>query len=81
MEDRGHIRLRVWERGTGETLACGTGACATAVAGVLNGLTDREVDIILTGGTLHVNWDETTGHVMMTGPAEFVCDGIYYRKK
>lgn len=78
--DRGHIRMRVWERGTGETLACGTGACATAVAAALNGLTDRSVDIILTGGTLHVDWDETTGHVMMSGPAEFICDGVFYRK-
>lgn len=79
VEDRGHIRMRVWERGTGETLACGTGACATAVAGVLNGLTDRDVDIILRGGTLHIHWDEATGHVMMTGPAKFICDGVFYR--
>ena len=75
------IEMRVWERGTGETLACGTGACATAVAAILNGLTEggREVDIVLTGGTLHIKWDETTGHVIMTGPAEFICDGIFYR--
>lgn len=77
--DRGHIRMRVWERGTGETLACGTGACATAVAAVLNGLADRDVDIILTGGTLHIHWDEATNHVLMTGPAAFVCDGVFYR--
>ena len=79
VEDRGRIRMRVWERGTGETWACGTGACATAVAGVLNGLTDRDVDIVLRGGTLHIHWDEQTGHVMMTGPARFVCDGVFYR--
>lgn len=77
--DRGHIRMRVWERGTGETWACGTGACATAVAAVLNNLADRDVDIILRGGTLHIHWDEQTGHVMMTGPAEFICDGTFYR--
>lgn len=77
--DRGHVEMRVWERGTGETLACGTGACATAVAAVLNGHTDREVDIVLRGGTLHIRWDEATNHVMMTGPARFVCDGTFYR--
>ena len=65
--DRGHVEMRVWERGTGETLACGTGACATAVAAVLNGHTDREVDIVLRGGTLHIRWDEATNPVMMTG--------------
>ena len=77
--DRNHIRMRVWERGAGETMACGTGACATAVAGVLNDLTDRDVDIMLLGGTLHIHWDSETNHVMMTGPAEFVCDGEFYR--
>lgn len=77
--DRNHIQMRVWERGAGETMACGTGACATAVAGVLNDLTDRDVDIMLLGGTLHIHWDAETNHVMMTGPAEFVCDGIFYR--
>lgn len=76
--DRSTIRMRVWERGTGETLACGTGACATAVAAVLNGLTDREVDVRLRGGTLHIRWDEESGHVFMTGPAAFICDGIFY---
>lgn len=77
--DRGHIRMRVWERGTGETWACGTGACATAVAAVLNDLADRDVDIILRGGTLHIHWDRRSNHVMMTGPAEFICDGTFYR--
>jgi len=76
--DRNNIEMRVWERGTGETLACGTGACATAVAAVLNGLCSREVDVHLLGGTLHINWDADTGHVLMAGPAEFICDGTFY---
>lgn len=76
--DRRTIEMRVWERGTGETFACGTGACATAVAAVLNGVADRDVDIKLRGGTLHIRWDEETNHVFMTGPAKFVCDGIFY---
>ena len=76
--NRGLIEMRVWERGTGETFACGTGACATAVAAALNGLTDREVEMQLRGGTLHIRWDEQTGHVFMTGPATFVCDGVFY---
>lgn len=76
--DRSTIEMRVWERGTGETLACGTGACATAVAAALNGLTGREVDVLLRGGTLHIRWDETDGHVFMTGPAAFICDGVFY---
>lgn len=76
--DRNTIEMRVWERGTGETLACGTGACATAVAAVLNGLTDREVEMRLRGGTLHIKWDESSNHVLMTGPAEFICDGVFY---
>ncbi len=76
--DRSTIDMRVWERGTGETLACGTGACATAVAAVLNGLTDREVEMRLRGGTLRIRWDEASGHVFMTGPAAFICDGVFY---
>ena len=72
------IRMRVWERGSGETQACGTGACATAVAAVLNGLTGRNVDVRLIGGTLHIDWDEKSGHVFMTGPAEFIAEGIFY---
>lgn len=76
--DRSTIEMRVWERGTGETLACGTGACATAVAAVLNGLTGRKVEMRLRGGVLHIDWDEKTGHVFMTGPAEFICDGDFY---
>jgi diaminopimelate epimerase len=77
--DRRLIRMRVWERGAGETLACGTGACATAVAGVLNGLTDREVDVELTGGRLHIAWRESDGRVLMTGGAEFVFDGMWLK--
>lgn len=73
--DKNHISMRVWERGTGETLACGTGCCALTVAGVLNGLTDREVDIKVLGGTIHVKWDEADNHVYMTGPATTVFDG------
>lgn len=77
--DRNNIEMRVWERGTGETFACGTGACATAVAAVLNDYADRDVTLHLRGGKLRIVWDEATGHVMMTGPATFICDGIYYR--
>lgn len=73
------IEMRVWERGSGETWACGTGACATAVAAVLNNLTERDVDLKLRGGTLNIVWDEKSNHVFMTGPAEFICDGIFYR--
>lgn len=76
--DRNTIEMRVWERGTGETFACGTGACATAVAAVLNGLTARDVELRLRGGNLRIHWDEESGHVFMTGPAEFICDGIFY---
>ncbi len=75
--DRGHVRMRVWERGTGQTLACGTGASATLVACVLNGLTDRAADVALLGGTLHIEWNEADNHVYMTGPANFVYDGVW----
>lgn len=73
--DRGTIKMRVWERGAGETLACGTGACATLVAASLNGLTEDEADLELLGGTLHIHWDKKENKVYMTGPAEFVFDG------
>jgi diaminopimelate epimerase len=69
------IRMRVWERGTGETLACGTGACAAAVAAMLCGKTGRSVDVALLGGSLHIEWSEEDGNVYMTGPAQFVFDG------
>lgn len=72
---RGELQMRVWERGSGETLACGTGACASAVAAVLNGKTDRLVRVRLRGGELEVRWDEKAGHVFLKGPAEFVFDG------
>lgn len=75
--DRKTAKMRVWERGTGETLACGTGACATLVACVLNDKTDREIDLKLLGGTLHIEWRNSDSHVLMTGPAEFVFDGTY----
>lgn len=73
--DRNTIKMRVWERGAGETLACGTGACATLVAAHLNGLTENEADLILLGGTLHIRWDKEDNKVYMTGSAEFVFDG------
>lgn len=73
--DRKTIKMRVWERGAGETLACGTGACATLVAAYLNGLTDNEADLVLLGGTLHIKYDEAENAVYMTGPAAFICDG------
>ena len=73
--DRQHIRMRVWERGSGETMACGTGACATLAAGVLNGLTDREAILQLNGGDLSIRWDEKNNHIYMTGPAAFVFSG------
>ena len=74
--DREHIIVRVWERGAGETLACGTGACAVAAAGVLNDLTERHVTVKLKGGELSVLWDEADGKMYMTGPAVTVYDGI-----
>jgi len=75
VRNRGEIRMRVWERGSGETMACGTGACATLVAAVLNGLCDREAVLALNGGKLKILWDETTDHVYQEGPASFVFDG------
>lgn len=75
---RSKIRMRVWERGTGETLACGTGACAAVVACVLNGCTERDVLVELKGGNLRVNWDSASNHVYMTGPAVTVFSGVYY---
>ena len=72
---RSEVNMRVWERGTGETLACGTGACASAVACVLNGRTDDEVTLHLLGGDLRVTWDRATNRVFMTGPAETVFEG------
>jgi diaminopimelate epimerase len=71
------IKMRVWERGSGETLACGTGACASVVASVLNGRLKRRAKVILLGGELDIEWDEETGHVFMTGPAALVFEGEY----
>ena len=67
--------MRVWERGAGETLACGTGACAAVVASVLNDLTEREVEVKLLGGVLCVKWAKSDNVVYMTGPAETVFEG------
>ncbi len=75
------IRMRVWERGTGETLACGTGACATLVAAVLHGYTERKAEILLTGGTLTVEWNKQDNHIYMTGPAAFSFDGVWLREE
>ena len=69
------FRVRVWERGSGITMACGTGACATAVAAIQTGRSSHHVDIDMDGGTLHIFWNEADGHVYMTGPATFVFDG------
>ncbi|MBO5303705.1 MAG: diaminopimelate epimerase [Lachnospiraceae bacterium] len=73
--DRKTLRMRVWERGSGETLACGTGACAVAVAAILNGLAEEEVTVQLLGGDLKIRWDRTENLVYMTGPATIVFDG------
>lgn len=78
--DKENIKMRVWERGAGETLACGTGACATAVACNLNGLTGKKVNIELLGGTLNIEWNEKDNHVYMTGPAVTVFDGELYEE-
>ena len=75
IEPDGTIRTRVWERGSGITQACGTGACATAVAAALTGKAGRTSQIVMDGGTLTIGWREADNHVYMTGPAEFVFDG------
>jgi diaminopimelate epimerase len=69
--------MRVWERGVGQTMACGSGACATVVAGVLAGRLDRKARVKLLGGELLIEWDEQDQHVYMTGPAEFVYEGVW----
>lgn len=73
--ENGSIRMRVWERGSGITQACGTGACATAVAAAFTGWTGRASDIIMDGGRLHIEWNEKDGHVAMTGGATRVFEG------
>ena len=75
VENEGIIRTRVWERGSGITQACGTGACATAVAACMAGRASRQSQIVMDGGTLDIEWNEHDNHVYMTGPAEFIFDG------
>lgn len=71
------VWMRVWERGVGQTMACGSGACATVVAGVLAGRLDRTARVKLLGGELLIEWNEQDQHVYMTGPAEFVYEGVW----
>ena len=73
--DKNTVEMRVWERGSGETLACGTGACAVAVASILNGLTENQVTVKLLGGDLQIEWDRAADKVYMTGPAEISFEG------
>lgn len=73
--DRNNIKMRVWERGAGETLACGTGACASVVASVINNYTERNVIVELLGGKLEIEWNKNDNHVYMTGPATIVFEG------
>jgi diaminopimelate epimerase len=77
VESRGRIRQRTWERGTGETLACGSGACAVAVASMLRGVADRDVTVVLRGGTLRIEWADDDAPVFMTGPAAEVYTGRF----
>lgn len=79
--DKNNINMRVWERGAGETLACGTGACASVVASVLNGYTDRIVKVNLLGGNLDIEWNKEDNHVYMTGPARTVFEGEFDENK
>ncbi|MBQ2948161.1 MAG: diaminopimelate epimerase [Clostridia bacterium] len=78
---RNRLRMRVWERGSGVTMACGTGSCAVLVAANLCGLADRSATIVLDGGELFDEWDEASGHLFMTGPATHVFDGEYAVQK
>ncbi len=77
VEDRNNLRVKVWERGAGPTLACGTGACATLVAAVLNNLSEKNANVHLPGGTLQIEWREDN-RVIMTGPAEVSFAGVFY---
>ena len=79
--DRQNIRLRVWERGSGETLACGTGACAAVVVGIAQGILDNQVKVSLRGGTLDIEWAGQQSPVLMTGPAEYVFEGMFVMEK
>ena len=78
--DKNKIKMRVWERGAGETLACGTGACASTVASFLNGYTDRNITVELLGGSLKIEWNKDNNHIYMTGPATSVFKGFYDEK-
>ena len=80
MVDDSHIKMRVWERGSGETWACGTGASASVVACILNGKTGRKVEVELIGGKLTIEWSEADNHVYMTGPASFSFDGVWLQE-
>jgi diaminopimelate epimerase len=73
--DRNTLKMRVWERGSGETLACGTGACAATIAGVINNLCNNAVTVKLKGGDLQIEWDQANNQVYLTGDAHFVFDG------
>ena len=75
--NRKHLRMRVWERGAGITLACGTGACATLTAAVLNNLSERKAKLELDGGDLSIEWNASDNNIYMTGPATKVFEGIY----
>jgi len=77
VESRDKLHVRVWERGSGETMACGSGACGTLVAAVAEGLADRTAQVVLPGGALTIEWNEEDNHVYMTGPAEAVFTGEY----
>ena len=78
--DKDNIKMRVWERGAGETLACGTGACASVVACILNNLTNSKVKVELLGGFLEIEWNQEDNHVYMTGPAVTVFEGELLEK-
>ncbi len=75
--NRENVKMRVWERGSGETFACGTGACSVAVSCILNGLTENKINVQLLGGNLQIEWNENDKHIYMTGPAETVFEGEF----
>ena len=77
VHSRDRLEIRVWERGAGPTLACGTGACATLVAAVLLGLSDDQAEVMLPGGPLQIAWPDRSGSVLMTGPAVALFDGVF----
>ena len=79
--DKNHIKMRVWERGTGETLACGTGACAAVVAMAINKHTNTNVEVSLLGGKLDINWNQKNNHVYMLGSATTVYEGMYVQEE